>query len=178
MIYAIQAKGTDFIKFGYTTGTSYRRRVETLQTGCPFELEELAMCIGDMKTERSIHYRLIQAGAHYRGEWFKDCEEARKIIAEMQQGSVRVDGVSLCLLKVWNRKVNNLAEINGRKPGGWALMKERVQREAPSIPMLPAKGTDERYDYIRRISLDRKARRAANKAARAAEALQPDTSAS
>jgi hypothetical protein len=84
VIYAIRAKGTEYIKFGYAQGLSLETRISTLQTGCPHDLELLACCLGDIKLERKIHNRLLAAGDHHRGEWFKDGPIARAIIRHMK----------------------------------------------------------------------------------------------
>jgi hypothetical protein len=166
MIYAIRAVGTDFIKFGYTEGKSYKRRVETLQTGCPYELEELAMCEGDMKAERMIHHRLFQAGAHYRGEWFKDCDEARMIIADMLLGCLEDEGAPVDPLRIWNRKVNNLALAKDRKPGGWSEpdRQSRVGAE-PALSPVPTEGMHDRLERIKQRALARKAAKRSQEAA-------------
>lgn len=163
VIYAIRAVGTEYIKFGYTDGKTYKRRVETLQTGCPYDLEELAMCEGDYREERAIHNRLCAAGAHHRGEWFKDCEEARKIIAEMQANQVSMASHASDILRIWKRKASNISNLAGRKSGGWATEPSRTF-SAPEINMAPADDANDRFEQIKRLSLDRQARRAASKA--------------
>ena len=82
MIYAIRAKGTEFVKIGYSRGFAggVERRLKLLQTGCPHELEVLAVCNGDVHTERHIHNMLLKAGIHHRGEWFKSCPRLDDVV--------------------------------------------------------------------------------------------------
>jgi hypothetical protein len=82
VIYAIRAIGTDFIKIGYTQSAlgGVKTRLETMQTGCPHELELLAQCPGDRDLERHIHLMLDRAGLRHRGEWFKDCSKMRDVV--------------------------------------------------------------------------------------------------
>ena len=82
MIYAIRAVGTEFVKFGIAANVD--RRLRHLQTGCPLELELVASCWGGRLEEMTIHMRLVRAKAYHRGEWFRMCPEAEKIIEEMR----------------------------------------------------------------------------------------------
>ena len=87
MIYAIRAVGTDYIKFGYTQDRSIKSRLDTLQTGSPYELQPLAFGPGDRTTEALIHMRLRRANAHHRGEWFMDCKEAQAVMWEINESA-------------------------------------------------------------------------------------------
>ena len=67
-IYFIQVKGTIIYKIGVTNNPF--KRVEVLQTGCPFDIE-LKMAFVTTKAkdvELKIHHKLKQY--HLRGEWF------------------------------------------------------------------------------------------------------------
>ena len=90
MIYAIRAVGTEFVKFGVTNGLTPKRRLDTMQTGCPYELELLATCDGSTATEGFIHLMLHKAKAHHRGEWFKWGFDAETIVGMMKDGSLKI----------------------------------------------------------------------------------------
>jgi hypothetical protein len=87
VIYAIRAVGTQFVKFGFTSEADVRKRIDSMQTGCPHELKAIAFGPGDRELEHKIHWRLRGAGAHHRGEWFIYCEETEKIIWEIRESS-------------------------------------------------------------------------------------------
>lgn len=118
MIYAIRAVGTEYIKFGYVK-RDVERRVKFLQTGCPLLLELVAKCEGEQSVETWIHWRLFKAKAHYRGEWFKDCDEAKKIIFEMLADDVKPEGVPSSQLHITNKRLKNVIDFSQRKAGGW-----------------------------------------------------------
>lgn len=80
MIYAVRAVGTDFIKIGRTGELNARDRLHMLQTGCPFELELIAVGEGGRVEEQRLHLSLRAARAHHMREWFKDCEAVQKAI--------------------------------------------------------------------------------------------------
>ena len=93
MIYAIQAKGTPYIKIGFTTTWDGRTRLEQLQTGCPFELELLALGLGTRAWEGRIHLDLKVAKRHHFREWFVDSMEVRRWIAwinSQQRGTMPI----------------------------------------------------------------------------------------
>lgn len=74
IIYFIQAKTPDGrgpIKIGYTASTapSDRRRIDDLQTGCPYELVVLRFLPGTRREEKALHKRF--ADFRMRGEWFE-----------------------------------------------------------------------------------------------------------
>jgi hypothetical protein len=84
VIYAIRAVGTKYIKFGKANNP--KTRLEEHQTGCPFKLELEAVADWPNKEEYGIHAFLTAIGAHCRGEWFTECDEALDIIGAMKQG--------------------------------------------------------------------------------------------
>ena len=67
-LYIIQCKGFPYYKIGQTTMP--KGRLNSLQTGCPFDLSiEYAMQVKDMnESERQIHIQY--EGKRMRGEWF------------------------------------------------------------------------------------------------------------
>lgn len=141
MIYAVHAEGTEFIKFGYTADISMRRRISTMQTGCPFTLVLLAFCRGDEKTESWLHWRLVGAKAFQRGEWFKDCPEARTIIQEMQEDSLKPKLVNSSLMEVEQQRPKRLAsalEVASRKSGEWRLERKKEKEQPATAAFHPA----------------------------------------
>jgi hypothetical protein len=121
VIYAIRAVGTEYIKFGVAIDVKERLRV--LQTGCPFPLELVATCEGDQKTETWIHWRLFQARAHHMGEWFKDGEEAKRVIFEMLADDIKPEGAPSDLVHIETlkrRRLGSVLDFAKRKKGGWA----------------------------------------------------------
>lgn len=64
VVYFIEAIGTGFVKIGRG-----KYRIDSLQTGCPFELRLLHEIETDnIGLEKELHARFNQD--HYRGEWF------------------------------------------------------------------------------------------------------------
>lgn len=121
MLYAIRAIGTEFIKFGVTSG-SCEKRLRFLQCGCPFELKLEAYCLGGRELETAIHYRLCKAKAWHRGEWFRDCDEARKIIAEMNADLIKPipeASANDVRLNSRHKRLGNVLEFANRKAGQW-----------------------------------------------------------
>ncbi len=83
MIYAIQAEGTEYVKFGITNGESVKTRLCILQVGCPHKLVLLAAAPWFDSDEERIHHYLREH--HIRGEWFTLCDKARLVIKTMQE---------------------------------------------------------------------------------------------
>ena len=79
MIYAIEALGSNCIKFGIAKRVGYRQRV--LQTGSPYELAVRAIADWPDSAEQRIHDFL--AADHVRGEWFRDGDKALEVIRHM-----------------------------------------------------------------------------------------------
>jgi hypothetical protein len=79
MIYAIEAVGSGFIKFG--RAASVGKRLRELDTGCPHELHILAVADWPSGSETAIH-RLLSDQCQ-KLEWFKDCALAKDIITWM-----------------------------------------------------------------------------------------------
>lgn len=90
MIYAIEAIGSGFIKFG--KAKSVGRRLGELDTSCPHELTILA--VADWPdwpdgAETAIHKYLEPM--HAKGEWFKDSQITREVIAWMVNGAAGLE---------------------------------------------------------------------------------------
>ena len=107
MIYAVEALGTGFVKFG--VAVDVRKRIEMLQIGCPFELLVLATCVGGQKEEREIHAKL--SSSKHRGEWFRLDEQANSVIADM----LSMNGFKSYQSVATRRRL----QIKDREPGGW-----------------------------------------------------------
>jgi hypothetical protein len=88
MIYFIACPAADAVKIGMVTQKHYESRPEqsafqrltAMQSGCPFELELLALCDGGQATEAQLHLRF--ASHRIRGEWFKLNDDLRAHIAQ------------------------------------------------------------------------------------------------
>lgn len=87
MIYAIEALGTGFIKFG--KAHSVGKRLVALECANPFELHILAVANWPDGAEKSIH-RLLEP-MHQRGEWFKDGKLTREVISWMTNGEAGLE---------------------------------------------------------------------------------------
>lgn len=82
MIYAIQAKGTKFVKFGVAKNVG--KRLMAHQVSCPHELVILAAADWPNWAEALIHNRLrLQC---VRGEWFEYRGVAVRIVELMLAG--------------------------------------------------------------------------------------------
>lgn len=76
MIYAIEAVGSGFIKFG--RATSVGKRLKELECACPHDLHILAVADWQDGAETAIHR--VLADHRHKGEWLKDCELVKRII--------------------------------------------------------------------------------------------------
>jgi hypothetical protein len=70
MLYVIQAIGHDLYKIGYSSADP-ERRLEDLQTGCPYDLKTILLMDGERADEARIHNFLKEKGLHVRSEWFE-----------------------------------------------------------------------------------------------------------
>lgn len=77
MIYVIKTKNAEpaFIKIGYA-GNSLEKRIKSIQTSCPFQLELIYAKNGSLKDEKSIHLELEEHRG--QGEWFRWNEVTQK----------------------------------------------------------------------------------------------------
>ena len=69
MIYVIQAIGTTLYKIGYSQAAP-ERRLNELQTGCPYPLKTILATEGEREDEASIHNWMENKGWRVRSEWF------------------------------------------------------------------------------------------------------------
>jgi hypothetical protein len=78
VIYFAQAECGGPIKIGYADAVG--ERVADLQIAMPQRLVVLGVMDGTRSTENEMHRRLHHI--RVRGEWFQDCHELRRLIAE------------------------------------------------------------------------------------------------
>lgn len=78
MLYFIRSG--QYVKIGISEAP--HRRIASIQTSNPDELEVLAVVEGGAALEAEMHRRF--AALHYRGEWFRDDAIIRQAIASMQ----------------------------------------------------------------------------------------------
>lgn len=114
MIYAIRAVGTEFIKFG--RAGSVGKRLKELDTGCPYELEIMAVADWPDGAETAIH-RLLE-DANVKLEWFRATDKASLIVRWMQN----LDGLDMLRAEV--------AKLGGRPQWLSPVIKRRAEREA------------------------------------------------
>lgn len=88
-VYFIGNREHDFVKIGYTAGHP-QRRLNALQTGCPFKLEILLVIDGDPPWEREFHR--VCAESRLSGEWFKLSGKAEEVMETMRWFYQEVDG--------------------------------------------------------------------------------------
>lgn len=69
MLYVINAVGTTLYKIGYSQA-SPERRVNELQTGCPYPLKVILAAEGEREDEAAIHNWMDAQGWRVRSEWF------------------------------------------------------------------------------------------------------------
>ena len=96
VIYFILDTYSNAVKIGYTTIKGLRRRLQTLQTGTPYELRLLGALWGDKKIEKQLHEKFHYS--HIRGEWFHYTKELEEFIAECWDFSI-VESLEKKLLK-------------------------------------------------------------------------------
>lgn len=87
MIYFIACPAAEAVKIGTTIKRSYLsaeasafQRLSVMQSGCPLELELLAICEGGAIEELALHVRFAEH--RLRGEWFRATPELQAHIAQ------------------------------------------------------------------------------------------------
>ena len=83
VVYVLRAG--DFIKIGKASGNA-ENRVTSLQTGCPFPIEVLAVIPGGLEREARLHRVFSSLRAH--GEWF---HASPSLIRFIRRASVRYE---------------------------------------------------------------------------------------
>lgn len=86
MIYFVACPPANAVKIGHTRKLHYGTidsnaysRMASMQSACPFALEMLAVCEGDLAREQELHRRFRHL--RLRGEWFLLTEEVREFIS-------------------------------------------------------------------------------------------------
>lgn len=72
IVYLIHALDSDFYKIGWSLKNP-QKRLESMQTGCPYELHLAKMFRGSQSDEYELHMLFVEN--RYRGEWFVFDEE-------------------------------------------------------------------------------------------------------
>ena len=93
MIYAIRAVGTQYVKIGYTDHWDAKVRLDTLQTGCPYDLELVAFGLGSKASEKRLHRYLTIARRHHKGEWFKWSQEVERVVAWIKDHAYKLPSI-------------------------------------------------------------------------------------
>lgn len=75
MIYVAKIQDGKFIKVGFSGAKSVSERLSTLQTGCPYKIDEVFCIEGTLMQEQAIHGALKAAFARVRipmppNEWY------------------------------------------------------------------------------------------------------------
>lgn len=81
LVYVVRAGTTDLVKIGYTD-LEIRKRLSSVQTGCPYKLSLEAVIAGGQRVEGALH-RLARPN-RVRDEWFKlSRSEVRDLIVAL-----------------------------------------------------------------------------------------------
>lgn len=78
-IYFLQVGADGPIKIGFTT-SDVKRRVRAHQTGSPYILRWVGVCVGTRSDERDAH--LLLQNSSLRGEWFYPTEEVLAFVRQ------------------------------------------------------------------------------------------------
>lgn len=87
MLYVIHALGTTLYKIGYSAATP-ERRLNDLQTGCPYDLKLIFLCEGERSDEAAIHNYMQRKGWRViidEREWF-DIKQHDWILVTFETG--------------------------------------------------------------------------------------------
>lgn len=163
MIYAIRAVGTEFVKFG--KAKSVGKRLQGLETGCPFELHIEAVADWADGIESAIHQYLAEHCQKF--EWFRDSDRTAQVIAWMNAGE---DGLREFKSAFVPRTASRFSVL----VSGEALRRAKIERlpkeprkqaRVKKAPILNAvydeSGVNERLEQIKLRVIERLARRAA-----------------
>ena len=128
-VYFIRAQGTNLIKIGRTT--SLQDRLNTLQTGCPHQLELIiAVAHPDSPSiEKRLHQKFERYGT--TGEWFALSEADRSSKAPF---SPRAAAASPQPPARRPRAARPCGAAAGRQGADFAASARKVQRARGSIP--------------------------------------------
>lgn len=68
-VYFAEARGSGCVKIGWSR-TNVKRRIRTLQTGCPYLIDLLVVIHGSRETESSLHKMFAERRTSPTSEWF------------------------------------------------------------------------------------------------------------
>lgn len=93
MIYVIRAGDSELVKIGFTkSGSSLKRRLQSLRTACPLPLRLEAKMNGSKLKEKCIHSFCINR--HESGEWFRlNKEEVQRMITKYKYWKPTENGI-------------------------------------------------------------------------------------
>ena len=78
MVYLIRQENTFFYKIGYTSSTSAKGRLSSMQTGNPFKLHLVKEVKGNPYIEKHLHG--VFSKLRVRGEWYRfDYKDLKKV---------------------------------------------------------------------------------------------------
>jgi hypothetical protein len=163
MIYAIRAVGTEFVKFGIADNVG--NRLKQLDTGCPHELHIEALANWPNGHESAIHRYLRDHCEKF--EWFRDSQRTQDVIAWMRDQAAGLTRFQYEFAKFIGKSDWHITPKR--------LIKARESRPDPRVDIEPAlelriePKAHERYDAIRQLALERKARKAAKRSQEPAE---------
>lgn len=92
MLYVIEAIGTTLYKIGYSAAAP-ERRLNDLQTGCPYDLRLIFVCEGERAEESAMHNYMERKNWRVRdetGEWF-DIKKHNLFLMLMEVGLGKKD---------------------------------------------------------------------------------------
>jgi hypothetical protein len=148
VIYAIEAVGSGFIKFG--RATSVGTRLKQMETGCPFDLHIMVVADWPDGAERAIHLFLAQSAQ--RGEWFKDGERTREVLGWMANGITGLEQLQaksprhikssrprVSLARTRENWPESVARRRAERAEYWRVRSQHYDNEAPQHdPIMPA----------------------------------------
>ena len=93
MVYLIRSGDTDMYKIGYTSG-QIKKRMKSLQTGCPYPLSIVKVINDNQHKEKWLHEKFDMYRKH--GEWFKlDNETLIDVCDSMDEENIKLgDAIS------------------------------------------------------------------------------------
>lgn len=135
MIYAIQAVGTQYIKFG--KANSVGKRLNQLETCCPHDLHIEAVADWPDAEERKIHEYLKECLV--RREWFTQCEKTAQIVQMMRDREMG--------LKNWRKAYQSLQSL---KVSAEASQPCQPKNSKPSS-ITQSKSTDAAFQFMQSL---------------------------
>lgn len=121
-IYVVEASAR--VKIGYTADLEPRRRVKSLQTGCPSRIKIVGFCPGDASGEHLIHGLIkgVAPQSWLGGEWFSTGSHCVREFVE----AIKSDALAACIVRYQNKLAAKQYEIAN----------EQDQSDAPVLRVL------------------------------------------